>query len=176
MNAGSPGSRAVAAYELEDIFLVESRCEVNRDFNPTQVATEVGVQHRVTVDKSVLLQARSPVGGGEDIFVIRYLVAGELRSLMPDVPIDKVELSPSELMATIRLTFAADYRCSKEDFSDKDAIASFVRNVVFHVWPYWREAVSDFGARMRLPRTMVPMLKADASVAQRDSGSAAAIE
>ncbi len=169
MNTGGPGTRAVASFDVEDIFLAASQCEVNPNFNPTQAFTDVGFQHRVTPDKSVLLQVRTLAEGGEELFFVRYSVTGEIRFLMPGIPIDKSDLSSSELMATIRLTFFADYRCSKESFSDKDVIASFVRNAVFHVWPYWREAVSDLCGRMRLPRVTIPMLRTSEPVAQTET-------
>lgn len=159
MNAEAAGGRAVASYEIDDIFLIASSCTSGPEFNPTQQIVEVSVRLNFGIASNVRLQRRTPLHGGADILVIRYIATGELLILSPGVPEDKVELDPADTLANVQLTFAADYRCSEADFSDREAIGSFVRYVRLHVWPYWREGVSEILTKMRLPRVTIPMMK-----------------
>lgn len=155
----SPGRRAVEAYEIDDVFLMESDCRVQSSFNQTESITEMALQHRVSLGPSILHQVRTPTDGSEEMHIIRYLVTAELRVLRDGVPHDKPEVGEEDILAVLKLTFAADYICSKAAAEDGDAVRSFGRNALFHVWPYLREAVHAFGARMRLPRITLPMMK-----------------
>ena len=169
MSPESPGARAVALYELEDIFLIECQCHSDSEFNPTQVIPVMPVQQQLQVGKSVLLQRRSPVDGSADILIVRYLVSGRLALNNPG---DSAQRGSDDTkprpFAELALTFAADYRCPGGEFPKADEIGAFRRNVALHVWPYVREAVSDFASRMRLPRVTVPMMKPNppASIAE----------
>lgn len=175
MTESNPGQRAVDAYEIDDVFLVESSCRVQRDFNQSALLPELGLQHRAIIEPTVSQQVRTPIDGGQEIYIIRYFITGELRVLRDGVPHDKSDVADDETLAVLKLSFAADYRCRKEAFSDKSAIEAFGETAIFHVWPYWREAVHAFGARMRLPRITIPMMKArpgSRPVAVADSQSA----
>jgi hypothetical protein len=158
----SPGERAVAAYEIDDVFLVESTCRIETDFNQSQQFNETAILHRIKLRPNILLQSRTPLDTAQStIYLIRYLVEGEVYFLKNDVkPIpDAPEIPEGDTFGRILLTFAADYRCTKEQHEERDAISAFGRNAVFHVWPYWREGVHANAARMRLPHITIPMLK-----------------
>jgi len=68
----------------------------------------------------------------------------------------KLSSEPSlfELRATYRLVYSVS---QKPAASDARAFANV--NAVFNAWPYWREAVQSFAARMGLPAPTVPLLK-----------------
>jgi hypothetical protein len=160
MSEPSPGQRAVAAFEIDDVFLVGSECQVDPQFNQTELITEVTFQHRVGLEPTIYGQTRVPNDENEaPIHIIRYIVMGEVRFLREGVAASTEEVADSDVFARIKLRFAADYRCPKELTEDQDAIGAFGKNALFHVWSYWRESVHEHTARMRLPRVTIPMMK-----------------
>ena len=161
MSSPSPGARAVAAYKIEDVFLVAADCSVSRDNNQNAVSTDISYGHHSTVDKTVLRQLRTSVTDGSKLNVIRYFITTEVRLLKPGVSAENREPVEDEFLACIKVTFAADYSCPQEALEDAEAIGSFSRNAQFHAWPYIREEVSAFCGRLRVPRVMLPMWKPD---------------
>lgn len=162
-----PGAvqRAVAALEIDDVFLIGSECQVDQQFNQTELITEVTFQHRVGLEPTIYGQSRASNNENEvPIHIIRYIVTGEVRLLKAGVSAGTGDVADSDVFASIKLRFAADYRSAKEIIEDKDAINAFGKNALFHVWSYWREAVHEHAARMRLPRITIPMMKPQANV------------
>jgi hypothetical protein len=157
----SPGERAVATYKIEDVFLVKADCWVARDNNQTAPPGEITYGHISGIDKNVLYQERTSAVDGSKITIIRYFVNTDVRLVKPGISVENREPTDEELLAVMKLTFAADYSCPKEAVKDSDAISAFSRNAHFHAWPYIREEVSAFCGRLRIPRVMLPMLRPD---------------
>lgn len=164
VNAQSPGERAVARCEIEDVFLVESSCRGDRNVNQMQMPPELTGQFRLGADKSGVCIKRVPVDEKlPPLFIARYFITGEVRILAPGITADEAQDVPeSDILARIKLTFGVDYKCPEELISDHEALGSFTKNAAYHVWPFLREAVHELVERMRLPRFIVPMLKPDA--------------
>jgi hypothetical protein len=164
----TPGARAVSAYEISDVFVVESDCWVDREINQTQQFPEIIYGHQSGVDPECLTQTRTPVGGGEPLYILRYFVHSEVRLLKPGTePIEGRDPEKQELLAVLKFVFAADYHCSAEALEDQEAIGAFGRNAHFHVWPYLREEVHAACAKFRIPRITIPMIKPDQSQGQK---------
>jgi hypothetical protein len=161
VRTGSPGARAVAAYKIQDVFLVAADCWVVRDFNQAGLNPEITYGHQTTVENSVLRQLRTSTKDGSQLNVVRYFITTEVRLLKPGVSVESREPTDEDFLARIRVTFAADYSCPHEAAEDNDAMSSFSRNAHFHAWPYIREEVSAFCGRLRIPRVMLPMWKPD---------------
>jgi hypothetical protein len=160
MNAPSPGQRAVADLEIDDVFLIGADCQVDPQFNQTELFENVVFQHRVGLGPTIYGQSRVPLESSDpELHIVRFVVTGEVRILRRNAKHDSEEVVESDVLATIKLEYAADYRCSRSLIDDQGAIKAFGRNAVFHVWPYLREGIHDCAARMRLPRITVPMLK-----------------
>jgi hypothetical protein len=157
----TPGERAVQALELEDIFLLESDCKVKRDYNPTQIWTNMVCGHSMEIENTVMTQSRTLIGHSEpSLFLVRFIVTGTFKLAMPEIDeLPEGDIPEDKLLATLRLVFAADYSCKASFFEDKEAIGAFARNVGFHTWPFWREALNQQAARMRLPKVLAPMNK-----------------
>jgi hypothetical protein len=155
----SAGARAVVAYEIEDVVLIESSCNVDRDFNPAMLLTEAAFAHRVSVDSEVLALTKTPVAEGGVLHVIRYFLTTEVRLVKPGKKPDVADAQDEDFMATLNFVFAIDYRCSKEAVEDRDAIGAFSSNAQFHAWPFIREEVHAMCGRLRIPRLTIPMLK-----------------
>lgn len=161
MSTPSPGARAVTAYKIEDVFLVAAECWVSRDNNQLAQPTDITYGHFSSIDETVLHQERTSIADGTKIHILRYFVTTDVRLLKPGISVENREPTQEELLAAIKLTFAADYSCSPEALQDADAVGAFSRNAQFHAWPYIREEVSAFCGRLRIPRVMLPMLKPD---------------
>ena len=58
----------------------------------------------------------------------------------------------------VRAEFLSVYKASEPLLEDEQD-AFHKNNVVYHVWPYWREFVQQTGWRMGAPYLSVPMLK-----------------
>lgn len=159
MNDSAPGSRAVNALEIEDVFVVSTTMRIDRDFNPTEEIAELAIGQRVEVDRNVMHQLRTFKNGTDEVNFVRYFVEADLRVLKPGVKPDAGELKDSDVLAEMNFVFAADYRCPADVPKDHAALGAFSTNAAFHVWPYVREAVHNACARMRLPRVTIPMLK-----------------
>ncbi|MGH8221175.1 MAG: hypothetical protein ACREUT_21795 [Steroidobacteraceae bacterium] len=162
MNA-SPGARAVSIYQIEDVFLLRSEVWVARDFNPFQPMPEFTFGHSSGVENECIAQERTDPSRAISFHILRYFVGAEIRLLRPGVELDKEEPAEGSILAVLKFTLAADYRCPKEALEDKDAIGAFSRNAHFHAWPYMREEVHAACARLRIPRITLPMLKPDGS-------------
>jgi len=156
----SAGERAISQCEIQDVFLLEADCKVSSEFNPTQQWQSIAFQHKWRIEPKVLVQSRKPIDGkSEDIHILRYFVVGEARYLPESLAKSTVEdVTKQECIATFSLRFAADYKCPQSFLSDVDAIGAFAKNAAFHVWPYWREALSDWAGRCRLPRITLPIM------------------
>jgi hypothetical protein len=161
VSAPSPGARAVAAYKIEDVFLVAAECWVSRDNNQGAQPTEITYGHFSSVDETVMHLERTSILDGKKLYILRYFVIADVRLLKPGVSVENRDPTQEELLAGIKLTFATDYSCSPEALQDTDALGAFSRNAQFHAWPYIREEVSAFCGRLRIPRVMLPMLKPD---------------
>ncbi|HTF45251.1 MAG TPA: hypothetical protein VK641_15195 [Terriglobales bacterium] len=158
MSDPSPGARAVVAYEIEDVVLIECGAKLARDFNPTMFIKNVQFAHRTWIDGEVLSQDRVPVADGEQYHLLRYFLSTEVHLLKPDV-IPKEEPTAEDFMASFNFVFAIDYRCAKEATADLEAIGSFTANAQFHAWPFVREEIHTMCGRLRIPRLTIPMLK-----------------
>ena len=159
MTGISAQERALAVFELDDIFVVELNCRVVRDFNQTGMFSELRYQHRFQPQNESVWQQRSSVDGKENVLIFRYLVDAGIQWIKPEVPADRAEFTDEDVLAEIQAVFAIDYRASKDPRDDPEAISAFGPNVVFHAWPYWRALVIDRAAQMRLPRIVLPMLR-----------------
>ena len=159
MSEKNAHDRALQAFELDDIFIVELTCKIARDFNQAGSLPEVGMQHRFEPENSGLIQTRQEMPSGKEVMIFRYYVDGNVRVLIPDVPANKTDVASEDLLAEIAGVIAVDYRTNRDLREDVEAIGAFGANVVFHAWPYWRAAVLCRAAELRLPRIVLPMMR-----------------
>jgi len=165
VSASSPGARAIEVLEIEDVFVVSARTDLNRDFNQTDRSHPfLQAMQRYRVEDKVLFQVRKPNIEPEEPFtLIRYFAIGEVHIAKPGTTFTsqftQEEISQEERLASIELVFAIDYKCKDKDVLSPEMLGAFSKNVVFHMWPYWREAIHAECARMRLPAITIPMMK-----------------
>jgi hypothetical protein len=155
----SPHERALAAFEIDDVLIVELRCKVVRDFNQSAPIEELRFLHKFEIQRNGIVQTRKQALDSEEFLVFRYYIDGGVRLIRPEVPPDREEFTEQDILAEIEGTVAVDYTSSKDLREDLEAVAAFGPNVVFHAWPYWRAAISSVASDMRLPRIVLPMLR-----------------
>ncbi|VVP82077.1 hypothetical protein PS906_03233 [Pseudomonas fluorescens] len=65
-----------------------------------------------------------------------------------------------EVLAQVEATMEADYNIADLSIvEDQEALDAFaLKNVSYHVWPYWREYVTSQLMRMNMPKLVLPML------------------
>jgi hypothetical protein len=157
----SPRDRATSAFDIDDIFLIAEEASVVHEFNQSdRRPQEILTLQRVRVEEKVLVQSRVPLNDPESAFLIaRFLVVGEVYIGKPGIQPSDDGIKTEDQVARMIHTFAADYRVKDKQMPDQEALGSFITNVIYHVWPYWREAVHSQVARMRLPAITIPMMK-----------------
>jgi hypothetical protein len=155
----SPHERALAAFELDDVFIAELRCRVAHDFNQNQPFASIRYLHRFEPRNEGIVQRRKTADGSVEQFIFRYLVQAGVRLIKPGVPADRKEFTDEDVLAEIEGLVAVDYSSSRDIQGDLEAISAFGPNVLFHAWPYWRAAVTAIASDMRLPRIVLPMLR-----------------
>lgn len=79
--------------------------------------------------------------------------------------------------AVFEADFLAEYKIDGEEPVPGEALDEFARhNVIYHVWPYWRELVQTLCARTNLPHFTLPMfVYGPKSSAKRSENKSAAV-
>src|SRR5438128_2340142 len=111
MSENSPGSRAVAAFDIADVFLIEASCRVARDFNSQAQFPEILSQHLFQTESGALHQQRAMLQTGATFHVIRYFVSATLRLLKPGIVPDKPDLGTDDWLGEVHAKIAVDYFC-----------------------------------------------------------------
>jgi hypothetical protein len=163
VSENSPGARAVKAYEVEDVFLLDLECSVFHEFNPLEQLPPITYKHSISLDQNLLIQTRADPDGGNKVAMVRYFINSEVVVLKPgseskesDEPVPK-----EARLASIKFTLATDYMCPMNLAHDQDAILAFGKNAMFHAWPYVRETVHLSCEKLRIPRITIGMFKPD---------------
>lgn len=137
--------KAIECLRISDLYVrnLESKCY--EGFDPKHSDMEgLVVQTKHLVTKSEIVQ-----NDNEEklfrVFVevgIKWVIQNEEKELNPQV--------------FIEAEFVAEYAVN-DDLEDECFNEFALRNVSYHVWPYWRELLTSQCDRMRLPRMMLPM-------------------
>jgi len=71
---------------------------------------------------------------------------------------EKIPNEASSVKAIIEAEFIAEYLLESD--LEKACVDEFsLKNVAYHVWPYWRELLTSQCSRMHLPRVMLPSVQ-----------------
>lgn len=148
---------AIKALQIDDVYLCQLESFFDEDVDPKYSAGYEGLttEYLSRVRKSKIVEL-SP--GNE--FLFRVYMRQGIRWVDSE-PLHKNEGADGVLIrAMIEAEFIADYKMHDTDVSH-DALKEFtLRNVNYHVWPYWRELVMNQCARMHLPRISLPFSRA----------------
>jgi hypothetical protein len=150
-------NKAIASLKFVDVFVTNSTCNLNPDFDPKFDARSenLSFQTKNFVTASAVIE-----GEGEDGLLQMFRVTSELGIRV--VCKDDVEagVDEPEVLALVEATMEADYSITDASIiDDQEALDTFaLNNVSYHVWPYWREYVTSQLLRMNMPKLVLPML------------------
>lgn len=147
--------QAVNALLINSVSLFAANCWMADQFFP---AYESGIENLQIQFKHLISKTEQisfEDDEGRTVNIIRFHADFGTRMMLPSNG-NEPEL---EQKAFIEATFIAEYEMADVRLSE-EAIKEFaLRNVMFNVWPYWREYLTSTCSRMQLPRVQVPFFK-----------------
>ncbi|WLI11231.1 MULTISPECIES: hypothetical protein [Pseudomonas] len=149
-------NKAIASLKLVDIFIKDSTSSLGNDFDPKFDARSerLSFQTKNFITASAVIEAEA-----EDGPFRMFRVTSELgvRIICKD-DVDKKD-DDIEVLALVEATMEADYDIVDYAIAeDQEALDAFaLKNVSYHVWPYWREYVTSQLQRMNMPKLVLPM-------------------
>lgn len=148
---------AIDALVIEDVSVRSMTAELGDGYDPKfDPVGELDVQLKHIVSSFELVDVGSEEQSVELLRVAIDLGVRWVRRGVREAGEDPDDLSEAaNQVAVIEAVMIADY--SMERNPGEDALEQFARqNASFHVWPYWRELVSNQCLRMNLPRLTLP--------------------
>ena len=150
--------KAIECLRLSDLYVrnLESKCF--EGFDPKHSDMEGSViqtKHMVT---------RSEVVQGDDDKLFRVFVEVGAKWL----PKEDNSKEDANSLALIEAEFIAEYNITN-DLGPECLDEFALKNVSYHVWPYWRELLTSQCERMRLPQLMLPMTQIAQNHSTKDS-------
>ena len=142
---------AIDSLEIQDVYVREQIGNCVGDFDPKySVELDRLVVQQMHVVKTANVVELSDEGKTQLLRVFLRLGA---RWADPDE--DNEELS---VRALIEAEFVVEYEITRE--LEQASIDEFcLRNVSYHVWPYWRELLNSQCTRMHLPALTLPTMQ-----------------
>lgn len=141
--------KAIDNLRIQDVYLRDFIARCQEDFDPKYNANfdALVVQMKYNVKQSSI---------GELENKQRFLrVFIELGIRWVD---EKIKDESSSVKAFIEAEFIAEY--AMLEMLEKASIDEFsLKNVNIHVWPYWRELLTNQCTRMHLPRVVLPTVQ-----------------
>lgn len=137
--------KAIDSLRISDIYVRNLESKSFDGFDPKHTGLEgLVIQTKHLVTKSEIVQ----IDNNEKLF--RVFVEVGVKWATED---EEKELTPQVF---IEAEYVAEYAVNGE--LEGECFNEFaLRNVSYHVWPYWRELLTSQCDRMRLPRIMLPM-------------------
>ncbi|PLY15327.1 MAG: preprotein translocase subunit SecB [Sedimenticola sp.] len=141
--------KAIDSLNIQDVYIRDQVASCIGDFDPKYAAD----MERLTVQQMHLVKQSNVVELEDDGRLLRVFVRLGARWVDPEE--DSEELS---VRALIEAEFIAEYQMSAT--LEQACIDEFsLKNASYHIWPYWRELLSNQCARMHLPRLILPAVQ-----------------
>lgn len=141
--------KAIENLVIEDVYQKSSGSFCADGFDPKSYSemNSLHVQQMHVVHKSETIRVE------DDSELLRVVVRlGTRWVVLSD------EKSEPDIKAAIESDFIAEYKINSH--LEQECIDEFsLKNVSYHVWPYWREYLSSQCERMRLPRVTLPTVQ-----------------
>ncbi|MGI2137922.1 hypothetical protein [Shewanella baltica] len=141
--------QAIDKLSISDIYVREMVSKCHDDFNPKYSDIEdLTLQTKHVVTRSETMKSDE----GDLVFRVFIDVGIKwINNTSDKIPDD-------EYLVLIEATFIAEYSITGE--LEQVCLDEFaLKNVSYHVWPYWRELFSSQCERMRLPRILLPTVQ-----------------
>jgi hypothetical protein len=142
-----------------DVYLKWAELSLADDFDPKRSPQPLGFQIRHDVGRdAVLIDLPEAEASDRTARALRYMVETGVRFTQREGSADNAEPT---VRAEIEASWIVEYRIKKAEDVDQAGIDAFRENgnVMYHVWPYWREFIHASCARLRLPQVILPMFR-----------------
>lgn len=151
-------NRALDSLHIEDLALRRSQIEVDPDCILGLDKAKLEIQLKWGARSGRLVNVTS--NDANETKVLFIVEIGTSVRLV-DKPDDGAEVpADAHSRAQVDVTFLASYRVQDGAKLDQAALDEFAtRNAIYHVWPYWREYLSDTLSRAHLPAFTLPMFR-----------------
>lgn len=156
--------RAIKTMVISDVYVREATIRTRPEYDPKRRDLKMGMQIRhLPMEEGHWVQAERD---GTPVKVVRLLMNTGVR--LVDVTDSETEalvaqgrvVSDDKVCGELTAVFVAEYILRDDVALDEEAIQEFVKhNVMYHVWPYWRELAQTAFARMRFPEVVLPMFR-----------------
>ncbi len=141
--------KAIDSLKIQDVYVREQTARCLDDFEPKYDADV----DRLTIQQMHLVRQSNITELDDEVRLLRVFIRLGVRWV--DLEEQSEELS---VRALIEAEFIAEYKMTDE--LNQACIDEFsLKNTSYHVWPYWRELLSNQCTRMHLPRLILPTMQ-----------------
>ena len=144
--------KAIDSLSVLDVYMNSSKAYCAKDFDPKRFNVnqlKYQFKHMVTGSQTALFEEELK---GQALFKVFIDVGCRF---VPQEDADKGKEEPT-VLAEIEATMVAEYLLSDVSL-DEDSLKVFaLENASFHIWPFWREYLTNMCNRMNLPKIAVP--------------------
>ncbi len=140
---------AIDNLKLHDIYVRDQIARFLGDFDPKYAQDLLGLH----VQRMHVVRQAQVAELEDGHRLLRVFVRLGVRWIDPDE-----QDEDAAVRALVEAEFVAEYRMQVA--LDRTAIDAFsLSNASYHVWPYWRELLSNQCLRMHLPKLVLPMVQ-----------------
>ena len=151
-------NRALDNLHIEDLALRRSVVEVDADCILGLDENQLEIQLKWRAESGRLLNITDDnTKKSRVLFIVEIGTSVRLLDKQQKDPNESAEL---KTRAQVDATFLASYRVQDGANVEQPALDEFAKhNVIYHVWPYWREYLSNTLGRAHLPAFTLPMFR-----------------
>lgn len=142
--------KAIDTLHIYDVYQRELTARCHDEFDPKipDQLEKLSVQIKHHVRQSQVIKSQN-----SDDHLLRVFVEVAARWMQTDSGEDD-----SKVKASIEAVYIAEY--TMDEFLEQPCIDEFsLKNVSYHIWPYWREQLSSQCDRMELPKVILPVMQ-----------------
>lgn len=147
--------KAIDSLHIQDVYVRDLVARCVDDFEP-KYAPDIESLH---VQQMHLITRSDVASTDEGNNLLRVFLRLGARWVDPNEIIQSGDSDEEPaIRAVIEAEFVAEYEMS--DTLEQDCIDEFCfKNASYHVWPYWRELLSNQCIRMHLPKLVLPAVQ-----------------
>lgn len=141
--------KAIDTLNIQDVYVRDQVASCVGDFDP-KYSAEI---ERLTIQQMRLVKQASVAVLDDESQLLRVFVRLGARWIDPEEKNEELAVR-----AVIEAEFIAEYQMTAT--LEQSCIDEFsLENASYHIWPYWRELLSNQCARMHLPRLILPTVQ-----------------
>ncbi|MET0008711.1 MAG: preprotein translocase subunit SecB [Candidatus Thiodiazotropha sp. 6PLUC9] len=141
--------KAIDNLNIQDVYVRDQVASCMGDFDP-KYSAEI---ERLTIQQMHLVKQANVAVLDDEGQLLRVFIRLGARWVDPEEKKEKLAVRAvieAEFIAEYQMTATLEQACIDE-FS--------LKNASYHIWPYWRELLSNQCARMHLPRLILPAVQ-----------------